>query len=122
MTSAGMNIEQRSIVLLPFSFSNLTENKTRPALVISNSKFNKKSEDIICCLITSSPDAKGVKIANKDMESGFLKFESTIKPHRLFTADKKIIYKVIGKLNKEKTRSVIREIDSSTKIYSSTRK
>ena len=111
MTSAGINIEQRSVILLPFPFTDLSSSKKRPALVISNTEFNRVNNDVVCCLITSNPKAKGIKITRKDMESGFLEFESTIKPYRLFTADKSIIYKILGKLNKEKANSVIHEIN-----------
>ena len=116
MTNAGTNIDQRSVVLLPFPFTNLSSSKKRPALVISNSEFNRKNNDVICCLITSNPEAKGVKIISKDMESGFLEFESTVKPYRLFTADKSIIYKILGRLNKEKSKTIIQEIDALIKI------
>ena len=116
MTNAGINIEQRSVVLLPFPFTDLSSTKKRPALVISNTKFNRENNDVICCLITSNPGAEGVRIVNKDMESGFLEFESVIKPYRLFTADKSIIYKVLGRLNKEKSRIVIQEIDALIKV------
>ena len=75
MTKDGINIDQRSVVLLPFPFSDFSNSKKRPALVVSNNEFNKKSEDVVCCLITSNPGVKyGVKITNKDMESGFLEF------------------------------------------------
>ncbi len=111
MTSAGTNIEQRSIVLVPFPFSDLSGGKKRPALVVSNAEFNKKSEDVICCPITSNPAAKyAIKITSKDMESGFLEFDSKIKPHRLFTVSKNIIYKILGKLNREKSSLVAKEI------------
>ena len=111
MTSAGTNIEQRSIILVPFPFSDLSSGKKRPALVVSNTEFNKKSEDVICCLITSNPAAKyAIKITSKDMESGFLEFDSKIKPHRLFTVSKNIIYKTLGKLGREKSSLAVKEI------------
>lgn len=117
MTSAGTNIEQRNIVLMPFPFSDLTSAKKRPALVISKTEFNKRSEDVICCLITSNPAAKSViKITNKDMESGFLEFDSGIKSYRLFTVSKNIIYKVLGKLSKEKSQLAEGEIINLIKI------
>lgn len=105
MTSAGTNIEQRSIILVPFPFSDLTSAKKRPALVLSSTEFNRKNEDVICCLITSNPAAKNsIKITNKDMESGFLEFDSYVKPYRLFTASKNLVYKNLGRLNKEKSK------------------
>lgn len=110
--SAGTNIEQRSIILIPFPFSDLSGAKKRPALVVSSSEFNNKSEDVICCLITSNMAGKvsGINISNKDMESGFLEFDSKIKPYRLFTVDKSIVYKILGKLSHAKSKMAVEEI------------
>ena len=119
MTSSGTNtnIEQRSIILVPFPFSDLSGSKKRPALVISNAQFNKKSEDIVCCLITSNPHVKNaLPISNKDIESGFLEFDSYIKPYRLFTISKIIIYKILGKLNKEKSVLVVKEVEKLLRV------
>lgn len=114
--STGINIEQRSVVLLPFPFADLSENKKRPVLIVSNSGFNRKSPDVVCCLITSNPNAIGIKISGNDMESGSLNVESVIKPYRIFTADKSLIYKVIGKLKKEKSKLVVQEIENLIKV------
>lgn len=113
MMTDGINIEQRNIVLIPFPFSDLTSYKKRPALIVSNSKFNKKNEDIVCCLITSNPmdHQHCIKISNKDMEKGNLEFDSKIKPYRLFTVSKKIIYRKLGKLNLKKSLEVEKEIN-----------
>ena len=118
MTSAGTSIEQRSIILIPFPYTDLSGAKKRPALVISSQKFNNKSEDAICCLITSNPEEAmhSVKITNKDMDTGFLEFESKVKPYRIFTINKRLVYKVLGKLNISKSKIVIDEISSITKI------
>ena len=111
--SAGINIEQRNIVLIPFPYTDLSGAKKRPALVISSLDFNTKFEDIICCLITSNPEDRGyaIKITNKDMENGFLEFESKVKPYRLFTINKKLIYKILGRLNLAKSKAVIEELN-----------
>ncbi len=113
MTSDGTSIEQRSIVLIPFPYTDLSGVKKRPALVISSLDFNLKSDDVICCLITSNPENRrySIKVTNKDMEKGYLEFESKIKPYRLFTIDKKLIYKILGKLNLAKSKAVIEEIN-----------
>lgn len=111
--SAGTNIEQRSIVLIPFPYTDLSGAKKRPALVISSLDFNIKNEDIICCLITSNPEDKqhAIKINNKDMENGFLEFESKVKSYRIFTVNKRLVYKVLGKLNLSKSKLIIEEIN-----------
>lgn len=110
-TSTRIPVEQRSVVLVPFPFSDLSNSKKRPALVISNTEFNNKNEDVVCCLITSNPHAKdAIKIVNKDMEYGFLEFDSAVKAYRLFTVSKTIVYKTLGKLSREKSSIVAEEV------------
>jgi hypothetical protein len=40
-------IGQASIVILPFPFLDRPESKVRPALVISNSKFNSATDNLV---------------------------------------------------------------------------
>src|SRR3989344_3943546 len=103
--SAGTSIEQRSVILVPFPYTDLSGAKKRPALVISSYEFNSRNEDIICCLITSNPEDSqySIKITNKDMETGYLEFDSKIKIYRIFTVNKKLIYKILGKLHLPKS-------------------
>ncbi len=107
--SAGTNIKQREIVLMPFPFSDLSSSKKRPALVLSGNDFNERSSDVICCSITSNParENRTVDVINEDLESGFLEFESKIKPYHLFTINKQRIYRSIGVLKKGKFNEVI---------------
>lgn len=108
MTSAGTSIEQRSIILIPFPYTDLSGSKKRPALVISSNEFNNMNDDVICCLITSNLQDRqyAINITTKDMENGYLEFESKIKPYRLFTVNKKLIYKLLCKLDISKSRFV----------------
>ena len=55
MTRSGTRFEQGDILILPFPFSDLSSIKQRPVLVLSNSEYNKKTEDIVTCGITSNP-------------------------------------------------------------------
>ncbi len=107
--SAGTSIRQREIVLMPFPYSDLSQSKKRPALVLSSNQFNKVRQDVICCSITSSParEYKTVDITNRDMESGFLEFDSKVKPYHLFTVSKQRIYRSLGILKKAKFNDVI---------------
>ncbi len=113
MTSAGTNIEQRNIVLIPFPYTDLSGAKKRPGLVISSNEFNSMNEDVICCLITSNLEDRqhAITIDSKDMETGFLEFESKIKPYRIFTINKKLIYKTLGRLSLIKSNLVVEEIN-----------
>lgn len=114
MMKNGIRFKQRSIILVPFPFSDLSNNKKRPALVVSNNEFNESNEDMICCLITSNPRPfkHSVNLNNNDLESGFLNFESKVKPHRLFTISQKIVLKQIAMIKKNKHLSIEKEINN----------
>ena len=113
MMSAGTNIEQRNIILIHFPYTDLSGAKKRPALIVSSADFNKRNDDVICCLITSNPEDRqhAIKIINSDMENGYLEFESKIKPYRIFTISKKLVYRILGRLNLTKSKLVIEEIN-----------
>ena len=77
------------VVVVPFPFSDLTQAKRRPALVVAVLSGN----DLILCQITSQSvtDEYAVSLETDDFSSGSLKQSSNIRPNRLFTADRQII-------------------------------
>ncbi|MBR8828969.1 MAG: type II toxin-antitoxin system PemK/MazF family toxin [Gomphosphaeria aponina SAG 52.96 = DSM 107014] len=94
--------------VVPFPFSNLTNTKRRPALVITK----LSGDDLILCQITSKnvSDSYGILITEKDFLSGSLNQISNIRPNKLFTADSKIILYKIGSLKLEKMQEIIQSI------------
>ncbi len=109
--------EQGEIVLIPFPYSDLTASKLRPALIISNRKLNR-TEDRICCLVTSNETKEGISIGKEDFDLGRLPFKSWIKPHRLFTVNKKIIRKQLCTMKKTFHTKVIAGINEYFKADS----
>lgn len=107
--------DQKNIILIPFPFSDLTGAKQRPALIISNNRLNK-TEDRICCLITSNPSKELIEIINKDFETGNLPFKSFVKPQRIFTVNKKIIRKKICTINDKFHNKLIEKINELIKL------
>ena len=107
----GTRFEQGDILIVPFPFSNLRTIRQRPVLVISSNKYNKSSEDIIICGITSNlKDAKcSVLIDNECLLKGKLPVQSRIKVDKLFTIDRSIIKKKIARVNKETFEKVKEE-------------
>jgi len=93
------------VVVLPFPFSDLSQAKRRPALVIAE----LEGDDRILCQITSQQfkDNYAVLINDSDFEEGSLKKESNVRPNRLFTADNKIVLYRAGHLKKDKVDEVI---------------
>lgn len=105
--------EQGDIVLIPFPYSDLTGSKLRPALILSNEKLNK-TDDRICCLITSHKPEQGISIGTKDLE-GTLPFKSWVKPQRIFTIDIKIVRKKLCKMRHSLYDCVLEEVQSYVK-------
>jgi len=93
------------VVVIPFPFSDLTSLKRRPALVLAD----LEGEDIILCQITSKNlfDKYSIPLAESDFEQGSLHKNSNIRPNRLFTADKSLILKKIGRINPDKHQIVL---------------
>jgi mRNA interferase MazF len=96
------------IIVLPFPYSDFSQAKKRPALVIST----LQGDDIILCQVTtrSVQDDYAIPISNGDFIQGSLKQLSNIRPNRLFTVDKSIILYKIGSISTSKLRKVIDKI------------
>lgn len=109
-TTDGIIYNQRDIVLVPFPYSDLGGAKQRPALIISNKKLNK-TQDRICCLVTSNQPGDGIKIEKHSFETGSLPFQSWVKPHRLFTIHEKIIKKKLCSVSEKFHEEIIRAIN-----------
>ncbi len=102
--------EQKEIVLLPFPYSDLTGSKLRPAIVISNENLNR-TEDRLCCLITTQIRKGDLIIENKDFVSGKLPHKSAARPYRIFTIDKRIIKKILCKVSDKFFDKLLEAID-----------
>lgn len=89
---------QKDIILIPFPYSDLTLSEKRPALIISNEKINK-TEDRICCLITTKPHKNDLPIEKNCFREGSLPFKSFVRPQRIFTIHEKTIIKKFGSIN-----------------------
>jgi len=96
------------VVVAPFPFSDLSDAKKRPALVVAALTGN----DVLLCQITSKTitDNYAIPIADTDFTSGGLHQPSNIRPNRLFTADGNIILYRAGVLTSKKVQEVVAKI------------
>jgi mRNA interferase MazF len=92
-------IKRGKIVLVPFPFTDLSDSKVRPALVVSR---NLSGEDIVVLFISSKPERRKspYDILVKPTRGNGLKTKSSIKCAKMATLDKKIILGEIGSLSK----------------------
>jgi len=106
-----MKIYQKELILISYPFSDLQNKKVRPALVLSNNSFNKKSEDCILVPLTSviKEESYSVLINQKDLDEGKLIKISRIRVDKIFSIDKNLIHMKIGKINNETFDKVRKE-------------
>lgn len=109
-------VSQKDLILLPFPFSDKSGSKVRPALILSNNKFNL-SEDIIICAITSNLDNNNfsVNLNNNNLESGTLYEPSLIKPGTILKIKKELIISKIGKIKNTLFKKVIFKLNQILK-------
>jgi mRNA interferase MazF len=93
------------VVLVPFPFSDLSQAKMRPAVVLADAGRN----DWILCQVTSNPygDEKAIAITEKDFQNGSLRVTSYARPGKLFTANASLIAETAGALKKAKIRKLV---------------
>ena len=83
-----------SVVLVPFPFSDLSESKLRPAVVL----VEISRDDFVRCQVTSNPyaDPNAVELTEEDFAEGTLKRVSYSRPGKLFTANLQLFEGVVG--------------------------
>jgi mRNA interferase MazF len=87
-----------AIVLVPFPFSDLSQAKLRPALVLADAG----RRDWILCQITSNRylDPRAISITDADFEQGALRTASFARPGKLFTASGTLMIAEVGVLRR----------------------
>lgn len=85
-----------SVALVPFPFSDLSQAKLRPAIVLASVGRG----DWILCQVTSNEygDDRAIRIAVDDFTDGGLRVASFARPGKLFTAHESLIRMQAGRL------------------------
>ena len=94
------------VVAVPFPFTDRDATKRRPALVISNEKFNKQHNQIVLTMITTATDnvwPSDVSLIN--WQKAGLKVACHFRL-KIFTLDQSLILKAIGHLSSKDVKSV----------------
>jgi mRNA interferase MazF len=102
MRKLGMIYKQFDVAVVPFSFTDNTAAKKRPALILSDANnFNVPNQKSIMAMITTATHHSwmlDVKI--EDLASAGLKVPSIVR-FKLFTLDNVLIIKKIGSLTEK---------------------
>ena len=90
------------IILIPFPFTNLSDTKIRPCLVLIDAEY-----DVTVSFITTQTGWNDpVSVAINPSQSNGLKKESLIRLNKLATIDKELIIGTIGKLGPNEMISI----------------
>jgi len=102
-------LKQRDIILVPFPFSDRSGQKVRPALIISNNKFNQSGEDVVVCAMTSNLKSSKYSsiISPGDIEGGLLHEKSLVRADAILKIKKVFVIKRIAALNQNKFSEII---------------
>ncbi len=105
---SGTALEPGQVVLVPFPFTDLSEIKRRPVLILSNRAHNGSSRDFICCGMTSNLGNRlnSVLIDPKEMVEGSIPVRSRIKYDKVFSLERSLVVKVLGKVSQQKLATV----------------
>ena len=99
-----------SVVLVPFPFSDLSQSKRRPAVVLADAERG----DWILCQVTSKSygDARAVEMTDDDFEQGSLRLVSYARPAKLFTAHESLFVSEAGVLGGKALKRITDEVVS----------
>ena len=92
-----VKLSPASIVVVPFPFSNLSDTKLRPAVVLAETGH----DDWLLCQITSNPysDPDAIRLTRAELKKGSLNTVSFARPMKLFTANDSLIVKRVAILS-----------------------
>ena len=99
-----------SVVLVPFPFSDLSQSKLRPAVVLADAERG----DWILCQVTSNAyaDTRGVELRESDFAHGGLQLLSYARPAKLFTAHRSLVVSQVGELRAESLNRLMDQVIS----------
>ena len=96
------------VILVPFPFSDLSQSKLRPAVVLADADRG----DWVLCQVTSNPygDLRAIILNDDSFMEGSLRITSYARPGKLFTASSDLMLSDVGMLKRDVTRQIINAI------------
>jgi len=99
-------MKQGDLVVLAFPYADMTHSKWRPAVVISNERYNARA-NVLLAGIYSKEQPFSIPIDNKDILRGELRKLSYVSVQNIFSADKSVVKGPAGTLNASKLKEVL---------------
>jgi mRNA interferase MazF len=97
-----------SVVLVTFPFSDLSQAKLRPGVVLADAGRG----DFVLCQVTSNAfaDPLAIDLQEADFASGSLHRTSYARPGKLFTANRRLIAREVGVLRPETLERAVHQV------------
>jgi mRNA interferase MazF len=95
--------KQGDIALIPIPFTDLSSQRRRPVIVVSNDAYNRKTRDIVVVAMTSNPSATdyGFMITSSDLVQGTLNRPGKVRVDKIFTLSQSIVVRTFGRVNSD---------------------
>lgn len=108
--------EQGDILLIPIPFTDLSSQKRRPVIVISNNSYNRKTTDILVVAMTSNPLEADYSftITSADLEKGTLNHPGKVRVDKIYTLSQTIVVKTFGQVNKTTLEQIRHKLKALT--------
>ncbi|MDP1996755.1 MAG: type II toxin-antitoxin system PemK/MazF family toxin [Gallionella sp.] len=101
-----MTFKAFDVVAVPFPLTDRDATKRRPALVVSNERFNQQHNQLVLAMITTATDNVWPSdVSLTDWQAAGLKVVCQFRL-KLFTLDQALVLKTIGQLSSRDIKSV----------------
>lgn len=111
-------VKRGNIVLIQYPFTDLSDSKVRPAVIITPNNMITKMDDILCLFISSVIPAKLLETDlifdsnDPAFNKSGLKVSSLFRTHKLALLNKSLVKRILGELQPK----IIKKIDEKIKI------
>lgn len=101
-----------AVVLVDFPFTDWSDVKQRPAIIISPEWYNSTHPDVIVCAITSRmpelPAEEEYLLSKAEQRTANLPKPSLVKLTKILTIEQRLVIKQLGQLNQTSTKRLLR--------------
>ncbi|HEY3875871.1 MAG TPA: type II toxin-antitoxin system PemK/MazF family toxin [Candidatus Kapabacteria bacterium] len=94
-----------SVALVRFPYTDLSDSKVRPAVIVTSDKYLAESGDVLCAFVSSVlpdpllPTDIIISSTHPDFRRTGLKRSSVLRTHKLVLLDRELVYSKLGDLS-----------------------
>lgn len=107
-------MKQRDVFWLSFPYSSYAAEKHRPALIVSNNAYNRSSDDVVVCALTSNLSQKpySLLVDEASIVEGTLPIKSLVRSDKLSSVEKKVIDRKMCAVSEAFFKKVLAQISA----------